>query len=214
MESYIKKINNIEKLILDDKILIAKEKLQELKSNIIYDMAMKNLKGNKNNKDQLKYAKQLLKNSYTKNENRPLFHKIYKVDDTFQLCDGFTAIVLNNMIDGLELNTEKGDYLDCRKIIKSCNPTGYEYQKEKIDMLELEQQAIKIKKIKDIPIPLENIGKIKNTYYNPMYLLWAIKILGTTNVNIYFNNSNPKEPIYLKSELGEAIVLPIKQPKN
>ena len=88
------------------------------------------------------------------------------------------------------------------------------YQKEKIDMLELEQQAIKIKKIKDIPIPLENIGKIKNTYYNPMYLLWAIKILGTTNVNIYFNNSNPKEPIYLKSELGEAIVLPIKQPKN
>jgi len=212
METYLNKICNIESLLLDEKMLIAKEKLEELKKVIIYDMAMKNCKGTK--KEQLRNAKQFLLNATKVCEYRPLFHKIYKVDDTFQMCDGFTGIVLNNMIDGLELNTEKGEYMDCRNIINTCNPKGYSYEKVEIDIFELEQQAITVKKVKDNPLPFQYASRIKDVYYNPVYLLRAIKILGTTDVKISINIMNNKAPIYLKSELGEAIVLPIRPPQN
>lgn len=213
METYINKINYIEKLLLEDEIFLTREKLQELKNIIIYDMAVKKCSRNNSKREQLKSAKELLKNSMEVNEYRILFHKIYKYDDTYQLCDGFTAVVLKDMIDGLELNTADGEYLDCRNVINSCIPTEYEYDEVKIDMLELEQKAIVVKKMKVYTPPTEYQIHINNLYFNPVYLLRAIKILGTENVKVYAHRSYEKQPIYLKSELGEAIVLPI-QPKN
>ena len=127
MQTYITKIDNILNLLTKECYSEVDKKLQDLKSSIIYDIARKNCKGNKNY--QLKNAKELLKNSIQKNKVRPLFHKIYKVDDTYQLCDGYTAVVLNNMIEGLDLNQEKGDYLDCRRIINNCNHSGNNYEK-------------------------------------------------------------------------------------
>ena len=212
METYLNKIYNIESLLSDEKMLIAKEKLEELKKSIIYDIAMKNCKGTK--KEQLRNAKQFLVNAKKVCEYRPLFHKIYKVDSSYQMCDGFTAIVLNNIIEGLELNEEIGDYLDCRNIINNCNPTSNNYEKVEIDILELEQQAITVKKVKGNPLPFEYASKIQDVYYNPVYLLRAIKILGTTDVEISINVIDNKAPIYLKSELGEAIVLPIRPPRK
>lgn len=102
--------------------------------------------------------------------------------------------------------------MDCRKIINSCNLA--EHKDVKIDMLELEQKAIIVKKLKGAMIPLENQIHINNLFCNPIYLLRAIKILGTENVTAYAHIDSQREPIYLKSELGEAIVLPIMQPKN
>lgn len=212
METYITKINYIENLLTEEKIQIAREKLKELKEKIVYDVAVKKCGRKSSKAEQLRNAKELLKNSKDVNECRPLFHKIYKVDDTFQICDGFTAVVLKNMIEGLELNTEKGDYMDCRKIINSCNLS--EHKEVKIDMLELEQKAIIVKKLKGAMIPLENQIHINNLFCNPIYLLRAIKILGTENVTAYAHIDSQRKPIYLKSELGEAIVLPIMQPKN
>lgn len=210
--TYLKKIDNIENLMTKEHYQEVLEKIQDLKQSIIYDIAIKNSKGNE--KDQLKNAKDLLKNSKKVNEKRPLFHKIYKIDDTFQMCDGYTAVVLKNMIDGLELNNAPSGYLDCRKVINNCNHTGYDYEEVKIDMLELEQQAIKVKSIKEPPYPLNCLIHINNSYFNPTYLLRAIKILGTDTIIAKVHKTSEREPIYLKSDSGEAIVLPIRQPKD
>lgn len=213
METYINKINYIEKLLLEDEIFLTREKLQELKNIIIYDMAVKKCSRNNSKKEQLKNAKELLKNSIKVNKDRILFHKIYKYDDTYQLCDGFTAVVLKNMIDGLELNTADGEYFDCKKFINSCN-VNCGYEKIKIDMLELEQKALAVKKSKTITPPIEYQIHINNLYFNPIYLLRAIKILGTEKVTVYVHKTYNKEPIYLKSGLGESVVLPLKPPEN
>lgn len=214
METYITKIDFIKKLLIEGKMQLAEEKLQELKSNIIYDIAVKKCGKKSSKKEQLTNAKALLKNSKEINKDRLLFHKIYKVDDTYQLCDGFTAIVLKNMIDGLELNTEEGKYFDCRNVINDCNIADGEYEKIEFDLLELEQKAIAFKKMKAYTPSTEYQIHINNLYFNPMYLLRAIKILGTENVTAYAHRSYEKQPIYLKSELGEAIILPLTPPKN
>lgn len=214
METYITKINLIEKLLTEDKLQLAGEKLQELKNTIIYDIVVKNCGHKSYKKEQLKSARELLQYSKKVNEHRVLFHKIYKLDDTYQLCDGFTGIVLKNMIDGLELNTEKGEYFDCRKIINACNPTSREYGEVKIDMLDLEQKALAFKNMKVYTPPVEHQIHINNLYFNPLYLLRAIKILGTENVKAYAHCTYEKEPIYLTSDLGEAVVLPLMPPRN
>lgn len=212
METYLKRIDDINKLLLEEKLQLATEKIQELKKVIIYDIALKSATGGQ--KERLRSAKELIKNCKLANESRPLFHKIYKVDDTYQICDGYTAVVLNEMIEGLELNTEKAEYLDCRKIINSCNPTGYNFEKVEIDMMELEQKSIQAKRVKDRDFTTEEKIIINNLHFNPIYVLRAIKILGKDNVNIYAHTTSQVEPLYLKSDFGEAIVLPIRQPKN
>lgn len=212
METYLNKIDYIENLLLEEKLQLATEKIQELKKVIIYDIALKSATAGQ--KERLRSAKELIKNSKLKNESRPLFHKIYKVDDTFQICDGYTAVVLNDMIEGLELNTEKAEYLDCRKIINSCNPSGYNYEKVEIDMMELEQKSIQAKRVKDRDFTTDEKLIINNLHFNPIFVLRAIKILGKDKVNIYAHTTSQIEPLYLKSDYGEAIVLPIRQPKN
>ncbi len=214
MEKYLNQIDKILEFLLDSKELLAEEKLKELKKTIIYDMALKN--SNTVEKQQLKTAKEFLKNSAKSNEVRPLFHKMYKIDDTYQLCDGFVAIVLKNKIEGLEVNTAEGEYLDCRKVIHRDYNIMYNleeiYSKEEIDLLELEQQATIVKRIKNLPLPDEVMQNKYRTYYNPLKLLTAIRILGTKNVEIYFPKNDSKAPIYCLSDLGEAIVLPVKMP--
>ena len=212
METYINKIDYINELLIKDKMQLAEE-LQELKNTIIYDVAIKKCNRNTTKKDQLISAKELLKNSKKVDDSRILFHKIYKYDDTFQLCDGFTVVILKNMIDGLELNTADGEYLDCRKFINRCN-INTEYEEIKIDRLEIEQKAIAVRKMKLVTPALEYQVHIKNSYYNPIYLLRAIKILGTKDVTAYLHTVDSLQPMYFKSELGEALVLPIRPPKK
>lgn len=88
MEGYLNKIDKITDLLKGGYFQLAEEKLQELKNVVIYDIAVKNC-GRKNSKEQLTNAKAFLKHSKEANEFRPLLHKIYKYDDTYQLCDGF-----------------------------------------------------------------------------------------------------------------------------
>mgnify|MGYP003305873890 FL=1 len=78
-------------------------------------------------------------------------------------------------------------------------------------MMELEQKAIMAKKVPENLIPLEDTIHINNLYYYPIHLLRAIRILGTKDIEMYAHISGKKEPLYLKSEFGEAIVLPIRQ---
>lgn len=215
MEKYINKIDKIQKLFKQSEQKLAKEQLQELKEEMIYDIALKSSNSNYK-KEQLKYAKLLLKEA-KKDTGRPFIHKMYKVDNTYQILDGFVAIVLKEPISGLEINTNSENCFDCRNVI---NRTGknyydydYNYEKVDIDLLELEQLALKIKKSKP-PYPTETLCHKYSTYYSPLRLLTAIKILGTNNVDIYFHTSSEKDPIYLKSDLGEAIVLPITVPKE
>lgn len=207
MERYLNKLDEISEILLNNDPLFANHKVQELKKIIIYDMAMKN--ANCYKKEQLRCAKQVLKNA-VKKVPRDLFHKIFKVKDTYQLTDGIVAVVLKEMINGLELSTVQSDF-DCRKIIKSCNPTGYDYKKIEIDMMELEQKAIMAKKVSEELLPLEDAIHINNLYYYPIHLLRAIRILGTKDIEMYAHCSGKREPLYLKSEFGEAIVLPIRQ---
>lgn len=126
----------------------------------------------------------------------------------------FVGIVLHNMIEGLELNKEQGEYIDCRKLINSCNHTSNEYEEVKIDMLDLEQKAIGVRKSKAVTPPIEYQVAINNLHFNPIYLLRTIKILGTENVKIYVHTTYNKQPMYLQSELGEAILLPLTPPKQ
>lgn len=207
MEKYLKKLDEISEILLGNNPLFANEKVQQLKKIIIYDMAMKN--ANSYKKEQLRCAKQVLK-SAIKKAPRELFHNIFKVDDTYQITDGYVAVVLKDMINGLELSTLQGNF-DGRKIIESINPTGYQYKKVEIDMMELEQKAIMAKKVPENLIPLEDTIHINNLYYYPIHLLRAIRILGTKDIEMYAHISGKKEPLYLKSEFGEAIVLPIRQ---
>ena len=210
MEKYINKIDKIQNLFKKSEQQLAEEQLQELKEEMIYDIALKSSNSNYR-KEQLKYAKLLLKEA-NKDTGRPLIHKMYKIDDTYQILDGFVAVVLKEPISGLEINTNSEHCFDCRKVInrteKNYYDYDYDYEKVGIDLLELEQLALKIKKFKP-PYPIENLCHKYNTYYSPLRLLTAIKILGTNDVDIYFHISSEKDPIYLKSDLGEAIVLPI-----
>lgn len=212
MEKYLNKVDKILELLSDDKALVAKIQLEDMRKELIYDLALKNSK-NKYEKEQLKSAKALLKSA---SDDRPLFKKMYQVDGTYQLCNGFIAIVLYNMIAGLELNTKEIPSLDCRTVVKPSSGNyveyDYNYKEVDIDLLELEQLAVKIKKNKESPYPIELLGHKFNTYYHPLNLLTAIKILGTQNVKVYFHTTNAKDPIYLKSDLGEGIVLPMKMP--
>lgn len=209
MEKYLNQIDRILELYDKAKEQEALEKIKQLREILIYDIAEKNC-NNKFEKEQLKYAKLLLKNA---SDSRPLLKKMYKVNNTFQLCDGYVGVVLKEPIKGLELNTAEGEYFDCRTIINRSGKNYYDYDDDytevDIDILELEQLAIKIKKYKEPPYPNEFLKYKFNTYYHPLNLLTAIKILGTENVKVYFHTSNGKDPIYLKSNLGEGIVLPI-----
>jgi len=210
MEKYLNKLDAISELLDDDKILLVKDKLQELKNIIIYDMAYKN--GNKTKKQQLTAAKALLV-SAQKDKTRTFTHKPYVVDDSYQICNGYVGIVLKEPINGLEYNSEKANYFDCRNIIfskyKNDFRYDYNYEKVEIDLLELEQKSITAKRVKDLPLPDEVLGHQFKTYYNPIYLLNTIKVLGSENVEIYFHKSGSAE-IYLTSDLGDAVVLPIK----
>ena len=207
MEKYLNKLDEISEILLGDNPLLANEKIKQLKKTIIYDMAMKN--ANSYKKEQLRCAKQILNNASKKAPSK-LFHNIFKVEDTYQLTDGYVAVVLKDIINGLELSTLQGNF-DARKIIESANPTGYEYEKIEIDMLELEQKAIIAKKKTEEVIPLEETIHINNLYYYPIHLLRAVRILGTKDIEMYAHISGKKEPLYLKSDFGEAIVLPIRQ---
>lgn len=162
-----------------------------------------------NLKLQLSNAKAFLR--YAKKIHKEIkeYHKIYKLDNTYQLCDGFTAIVLKNMIDGLELNQERYQYLDGRKFIDNCLN---DYEKINVNIPYLKQKIRIAKKLECVKF--ENTINFKNSYFNPIYLLRAIHILGTENVTIYVHNSSYFKPAYLTSDLGEAIVLPIAPPKE
>lgn len=217
MEKYLNKIDDILELLVKDKVLMAEDRLKELKKVITYDMALKKC-NNKYKREQLKAAKALLKNSVEANEHRPLLYKMYKLDDTYQLGDGFILVVLNSIIEGLELNTAEGEYLDFRRYMKtSCGNDyrfDYNYEKVQLDVLELEQQAIKARKFKNLKLPIEYAGNIENYYFNPMYLLRAIRILGTEDVEIYLDKSGEHIETYLESKLGQAVVVGIKRPEN
>ena len=210
MEKYLNKIDKIEDLLLNLEYQKAKEKLEELKNNIIYDMAIKNSKSYQ--KEQLKYAKMLLDSAKKVSKDRTIFHKMYKIDDTYQLCNGFVAVVLKDKLEGLELNTEDCRYYDCRNAMKISNGNYFNfehyYQEVTIDILELEQQAIRARKIKDTPLPIQYAGNVGKIYYNPIYMLMAIKILGTKDVKVYMDIDKGKNrDIYLSSDIGKAIVI-------
>ena len=211
MEKYINKVNAIQELFKKSEQEQAEKKLQELKEEIMYDVALKNYNSNYQ-KDCLKYAKLLLK-SAKEDKSRPLLHTMYKLDDTYQITDGFIAIVLKEPVAGIEISIGDEQYFDCRNVInrKGKNYYEYDYNYSKVDMdlFELEQLALKSKKYKNPPYPTELLSYKYNTYYHPLRLLTAIKILGTKDVKVYFNTSNEKDPIYLKSNSGEAVVLPI-----
>lgn len=210
MEKYINKIDKILELIQNQKVIVAQNELKNLKEDIIYDMAFKKCKG-KADKEQLKYARLLLK-SAKQDTTRTFMHTMYKIDNTYQILDGFVAVVLNEPIAGLEVKDYEEGYFDCRTVINRANKNyfeyDYNYKKVDVDLLEMEQLVLKNKKSKP-PYPTETLCHKYNTYYSPLRLLIAIKILGTNNVDIYFHTSSEKDPIYLKSDLGEAIVLPI-----
>lgn len=163
-------------------------------------------------KAQLINAKEFLKFSKKFHKEFTKFHKLYKLDNTYQLCDGFTVIVLKDMIEGLELNQDKTEYLDGRKIIDMCKTKLSDYEQIHIDISQLEEQANVAKKLECVTF--QYTVHFKESYYNPIYLLRAIRILGTENVTIYIHNSSYKDPAYLKSDLGEALVLPIVPPKE
>lgn len=216
MEKYLNKVDKILEVLLDDKVLVAKMQLEDMRKELIYDLALKNSK-NKYEKEQLRSAKELLK-SAQRDKSKILFHKIYQYEDTFQLCDGYVAVVLNNMIDGLELNKADGEYIDCRRYIKTSSGNDfrydYNYEKVEIDLLDLEQQALKVRKVKEVPLPFEYAGHIGECYYNPINLLRAIKILGTKDVEVYLDKSGNYRAIFLCSEQGQALVLGIIKPKE
>ena len=94
-----------------------------------------------NLKLQLSNAKAFLRYSKLVHREITKYHKIYKLDNTYQLCDGFTAILLEDMIDGLELSQEKYDYLDVRLLVNNCKNELCDYEKIDIDMELLKQYA-------------------------------------------------------------------------
>ena len=166
--------------------------------------------------EQLKYARLLLEEAKA-DKKRLFMHNMYKVEDSFQITNGYIAVVLKEPIEGLEVSTDLTDYFDCRTVInrkdKNYYEYDYDYKKVKIDLSELEKLVGRIKNLKP-PKNFKCVYKQYNVYYNPLYLLTAIKILGTNNVDVYFHTSSSNEPIYLKSDLGEGIVLPVKVNKE
>ena len=164
-----------------------------------------------NKRLQLKNAKDFLNFSKQVHPDQIPYHKIYKLDNTYQLCDSFTAIILNNKIDGLDVNQSKYEYIDFRKLIDSTKIVD-EYVKIDINIQQLKKQAIIANKLECVTFPYTT--NLKNSFFNPIFLLRAIRILGTENVTLYVHNNDYKEPVYLKSPLGEAFVLPIVPPKD
>lgn len=212
MEKYIKRINEIIGEYNNKNFEKLGGLLEEIKKDMIYETALKNV--NKKGKLQLQCAKKILKDKNT--ENRPLFQKIYKIDDEYMICNGYVGICLKNMIVGLDLHSEEDSKrcVNIRNIISDIN-INYNFSKTEINMLELEKLIVENKnrkkdeKLKPFIISKEKI-KIA---VNPEYLKNVINVLGG-ECEIICSDTNSRDPIYLKSELGEGIVLPIIMPKE
>lgn len=159
------------------------------------------IKLDKIEEEQLQAAKEFLENSKEVNEGVKKLHKMYRLENTYQMCDRFTAIVLTDPIKGLELNQDKEDYFDCRPIIE--RKRNCKLQTAKVDVEELD------KKVKEInESEFEYLVCINNTHFNPRYLLRAIKILGTQDVEVRIDVEGLA--VYLKSNLGQAMVCGVK----
>lgn len=210
MEKYIKRINEIIREYNNKNFEKLGGLLEEIKKDMIYETALKNV--DKKGKLQLQCAKKILKDK--NNDVRPLFQKVYKIDDEYMICNGYIGICLKNMINGLELHSEE-DSKKCLNIRNIFPDVYYNFSKTEINMLDLEKSIIENKnKRKDEELKPFIISKEKiKIAVNPEYLKNTINVLGG-ECEIICSDINSRDPIYLKSELGEGIVLPIVMPKE
>lgn len=205
MEKYLKKISEIKKYVEFNDTKLALEEIDKLYEDILYNVALKN--ANSKSKIRLQCAKKILNNKNTK--NRPLFQKIYKIDNEYMLCNGFVGVILKDKIEGLEVNENSEKCLDLNKVIPLDLSTNY--KEINFDKVEIEKSIIQNKQLKkedrgQNPLILK-VDKLE-IGVDPTYLKYAIGVLGD-NVKMMCSINNNKNPIYLESELGRAIVMPI-----
>lgn len=183
------------------------QNLKQMLLNMIAetDAASNNKKNNV--KDLQKAILAYLKKSEKLNKNtRPMLCKANIKDDKLELCNGYTAIILNNSnIQGLPIVTE-GAFPNIKEIIKNDNLKQLEYT---LDMIEISRK-LALKKIDKVNNIVNSLF-IDCKYIDAELLHPIIKMLGTDV--ILYGDGKETTPLYLESEIGKAVVLPWK-PKN
>lgn len=204
MEKYLKKISEIKKYVEFNDTKLALEEIDKLYEDILYNVALKN--ANSKNKIRLQCAKKILNDENTK--NRPLFQKIYKINNEYMLCNGFVGVILKDKIEGLEVNENSENCLDLNKVIPLDLSTNY--KEINFDKVEIEKSIIQNKSNKEDKEQIPLILKVNELEIgvNPTYLKYVIGILGN-NVKMICSINNNRNPIYLESELGRAIIMPM-----
>lgn len=195
-----KYINKLEKINYIYKIPELKNIIEEM----YYDETLKELSKNNIKKDQLKSAKNILKNA------KGIYEKQFYKNGKYCLCDGYVLAVLNEKIEGIP--TEEKDlesYINYQNVF----PT-LDLEEIKINKEEIIKEAKKTnKRIKycEFPFTLKfnNIEK----GVNAKFLLNMIYILGGFDKVIIKSDKSEISPFVLESELGKGMVLPIKLPK-
>lgn len=207
MEKYIKKISKIlekmENYISKEEI---QEKLEDIRTQMIYETA--NKVANKEGKQRLKYAKEMLKESQY---IRPKYTKQYIKNGKYMLCNGYNAVALNEELKGIEL-TEDTELIDVDSLINKLTDIQDITDKinfDKILELEIKNKSIKEKENKIIYMFKTNDDTEK--FVNPLLFREIYEILGGKNENItILSDDSSLSPIVIKSNLGEGLVLPVR----
>ena len=181
--------------------------LKQMIVSMISELDVESNNKKNNVKDLQKNILAYLKQSAKLNNNvRPILSKANINNDTIELCNGFSVIIINNAnVDGLPL-VETGDFPKVKEFFKVTDYVELDYT---INSLELSKKLALRKAEKNVNIV--NSMFIDCKYIDVDLLNPVLKILGN-DIKIY-GNGKDNSAIILESKIGKALILPWK-PKN
>lgn len=208
LEKYIKEINRILEKV-ENKDMTFKDDLQSLYNTLVLDSASMNV--GKAGKTQIKTMNKLIKGV---DECRERFKTMFRDGEMYCFTNGFVGIELYNQLPGIPLEEKEPAPLALHNLIANSGNDVF-MEEVQIDQLEIEQAVIKNKsktrKQAKEPFVIQS-GNIK-IGFNPEYYQDIINCLGD-NCKVLASTQNAYHPIYIKGELGNAILMPIRLPAD
>lgn len=144
-------------------------------------------------------------NKYLSKCNNDKFKKAFIHEDNFCFLNGFTAFILNEKLDGIEI---QGNTID----IESFFPKSYDLKEFEVNIAEV-KTALKLHKASESGKKAKDKTKcyyeVFEHWYNAEFIIDCYDILGD-NIK-FFQTNNVLAPAVLENENGKAILLPVRK---
>jgi len=179
------------------------------KLNEAINIESANAKGGNTEKMRYKAAK----DSLSKDLHRPALTGSWEEFDKQCFCNGFMGFMLTDKVEGLPTIPTNIEPLNLTAIFSDISRTP-KFEIE-FDIKEIKKNLDMAKALskgpKTITSVKEGIFEIGNKYTNIQYVYNALVVLGE-KVTVYSDDKSTVSPVFLSSEKGRAIVLPIRKP--